>query len=200
MSDSLPLFYSCDIETLGLKVTDPIIEIGLCEVWNDIDAVDHIRLETHSVVVPLNPLSLSVQADTLKFHLRTPLGGELIYKALSLEHSPKSLRAAWANLIENFLGTLGSATPGPFAKVPWYFRGPHFDAAMIKYWLDDLQLPVPWKYYAVRDLRTALVAHNFVPEPRQCEHRAGSDAERQAIDLVGALRKTFGANPDNWRL
>lgn len=47
---------------------------------------------------------------------------------------------------------------GDIKDATWYFRGPHFDAAILEHLFDDFGIQCPWMFWAVRDTRTWLEA------------------------------------------
>ena len=48
---------------------------------------------------------------------------------------------------------------GNISKATWWFRGPHFDAAIMESLFEENGMVAPWKFWAVRDTRTWFEAY-----------------------------------------
>lgn len=74
---------------------------------------------------------------------------------------------------------------------PWSHGAP-FDITILEHALSYLEIPIPWKYYNVRDTRTVFDLYQFDVrnEPRNgTHHNALDDARFQAICIQKALNK-----------
>lgn len=47
----------------------------------------------------------------------------------------------------------------------WFFRGPHFDAAILESLFEDFGIKQPWNFWAVRDTRTWMECHTGSTKP-----------------------------------
>jgi len=186
------LFYSCDIETLGVELHSPIIEIGVCAVYYDA-AQSKFTYRTHSrVCAPSGNGQIELHGlSAMGFHAKTKSGRELLEASLACCHEKESLDNMFAEL------THKEARANPDAI--WFFRGPQFDEAMLR---KQLNQSVPWKYWNVRCQRTVskLLPYTTL-ENTAAEHRAGPDAKAQARDLVNRLlHLNPDVPPDEWEL
>lgn len=165
-------FISCDIETLGTQVNSSIIQIGLCA---------YINGEYITTSELIKPDFDRADADTLAWWRKQPHQFEL-FAAAGRDGAP-TVSKAWDKII----ATLGMSID-ELKALQWWFRGPHFDEAMLNH-----QGPALWEFYNVRDQRTlqktiadvGLSPDVFVDNDfKGQKHDAGFDAEMQARVVV----------------
>ena len=162
-----------DIETLGLRQTSIITQIGWCLF------TPKVVLESGLISMPIGEqimLGRTVDEDTLRFWAKqknspfTSVTGidslEMCFSALSYQVS----RAAevWAN-------------------------GVVFDIGTLEHWAGQIGHVPPWKYSAIRDYRTYYRGvPNYIPYlTEEVTHNGEEDAVQQAEHLIALL----GANP-----
>ena len=190
-----PLFYSCDIETLGVKVDSPVIEIGITAVTvADHQGTPEFLYTTHSIVLGVAD---TVMVDSefrraLIYHYKTAAGYELLAQSLGVVVGLHEFLTKFEALLRQF----GSIDRDAL----WYFRGPQFDQVMIEYNLQPYTHAVPWKYYNVRCQRTVDRMCKKPDQKVEVAHRAGPDSRDQAVRLVTCLKELQGPDPEQWQL
>jgi hypothetical protein len=67
----------------------------------------------------------------------------------------------------------------------WWARGTHFDMTILGSLFDDYEMASPWKFWQVRDVRTAIEVqpHTFKLDKVGTAHAAADDCASQVIDL-----------------
>lgn len=196
-----PLFYSLDIETLGVRLTAPIIEIGICAVTYCPNS-KVLTYTTEQVTIPWHLKDSAIEPETLKFHLRQPGGPALLEATMRdtadvpLNYRPNG--KVTAHFVE-LLGRFG-IKKGEKTNASWYCRHPEFDSYMIRAAVGPHN--TPWHHYNIFDQATVdRLFRNTVPkyEGVVTAHRAGDDAENQARRMVACLRY-LDDNPMNWSI
>lgn len=200
-----PLFYSCDIETLGTDTLSPIIEIGITAAYVNAEN-GGIDLKTASGLVSIDT---SLWSDpevlqTVRYHLKNPSGVCLVSQAI--QHSLHVPDDTLANVWNELLGDVGAKRPPsnpekqPDDRTPWYFRGPQFDAKMLEVQLLEYGVGAPWRYSCVRCQRTLDLTNPNPSTPSDVEHRAGIDARAQAERIVECMISMHGDAIKDWLL
>lgn len=68
-------------------------------------------------------------------------------------------------------------------------NGPQFDISILEYAYRETAQPIPWQYWEVRDIRTALSLHPCALRRRTTKHHAQLDAEHDAKRLAMILNR-----------
>lgn len=174
-----------DIETTGLKPG--------CGVWNIGIAVNGLEgCEEATFVCTINPESLdTVEGITADF--RTILWQQMSNDenwtvAHSYEKSPDALRTMLEDTAE-YLQRVRSAASNEGKKLRLWCKGTNFDFPIMEYLYKLFELPVPWYYNELHDLRTVLSICNVRATKGPNSHDALADAETQLEDLLVCLGK-----------
>lgn len=148
-----------DIETFDVKPTATILSLGAC-------TVPGAQLTFYRECSHVQP-GRTVSGSTLEWwaNQNTPV-----------PESTQSLES----VLQEFVDWINSLGQEPII----WCKGTDFDVAILAHALDQCNIPVPWKYNNVRDMRTVKKLHpqlhyseNFQP------HHALQDALCQARDL-----------------
>lgn len=179
-----------DLEFLSLKANGIIMSLGAV-AW-DIHVPEFKPIRTLDLYPSIDDqLSLGggVSGDTLMWWLqasqaaRTALASGQIYKRNSLEH-----------FLDFFTSWIYSLDDAPVAPRFWS-HGAACDIALLKYWYDALNKPVPWHYRRIRDTRTLYEAGGYETQPIPADvvaHDALADAKFQAESVHKAWRLVRG--------
>lgn len=169
-----PRHFHVDIETLGVEVGSTIVEIGVCEEGDE----NGVVLLTQDI---RDKGELVATLDTLQFHgtrrvhdwyaMGGPSGG-----ALSAHHMLLSLADYFHRRQFNNRDII-------------WMRRPAFDQAHLTHMATAQVIPLPWKFYQVRDHYTYvqtvedLLGVAVISDDRigPTTHRADEDAVQQAI-------------------
>ena len=176
-----------DIETLGVRPTARVIEIG----WATFDPHGPGVIKSGAVAVDVGSQPYgSVDAGTVDFWLKQPEESRLAFaKAKKV-----SIREA-LELLDKELSPWGQFT-GVWS------HGPAFDVTILQGHYDRVGRGMPWGYKAVRDTRTLAYALDLVgltkPEYPQVGvlHSAEGDCVNQALWVQQMVAKLGGDEAD----
>ena len=172
------LHFMLDIETVGKPPIAPIKQIGYATFRDDREGVIHsdtIHVDLKSSVtesgIPIDASTFEwwlLQDDGARQAMTTPgvhIRGALESLTMLVEqHSP---RYVWA-------------------------KPPGFDIYILESLFQGFGMPIPWKHFAVRDMRTLLdlmPEHKTLPEIKPTtKHEAGADAVAQALQVQRLLQ------------
>ena len=163
-----------DIETLATTVDSVILSIGAVNIDNFYDSF-YVEVETE-----VGQEGRRTEKSALDFWEKhkeiMPKGKHLLYDSV------RAFRFWYL------------ARPGRRFDEVWC-QGTDFDIAILKHVFDSFDLLTPWKYSAVRDLRTIRKFLQLtVPESikNECAHNALADAKFQANVLKEILKVVHG--------
>lgn len=138
----------CDIETFSVRKNAVIPSLGILSIEINDEALDY----TYKDCLAL--------ADSVKLDMDEQLtAGRHIMKE-TMDWWSKQDKAALASVtpdgsevsILEFHKWLDQF--GDIKNATWWFRGPHFDAAIMESLFEDFNIRAPWNFWAVRDTRT----------------------------------------------
>lgn len=176
-------FISVDIETLGTYIDSSIIQLGVCLCIAN-------RYFTQSVF--LKPDYSRADADTLEWWNTQP-NKDIIFGAAETK-GVADLDHAWGIVLNGMRDYINEKNLPlvKFGDLDWWFRGPQFDEAMLRY-----QGPTFWKYSRVDDQRSLTRLMDRLGYPREdhetppvggSKHDAAFDAEMQARSINSCLK------------
>lgn len=174
-----------DIETLGIEKPTPVLTIG---------AVIHDHKKDEIVV------ARNFEID-LKSYKETPAEIDLDTILFWMKQNPAAQKAAFLgenirpvkDVLMDFVNFCNAVKPD------FYWGCSHdFDFGHLEWWLNYWGIPVPWKFWQLRDIRT-LCCNDLIPEERRDIfkavfplHSAVSDAMRECELLKIAINKLKG--------
>jgi len=172
-----------DIETLSLDIRAMVLSIGavyidLSEEWT----FEQILNNSVELLVGTDLQYIAkrhVSASTVQWWKGQ---GEAAKRVLT----PGPLKTINPNeWPQKLSGELALSLP-QLKALPWFFRGPQFDATILGTLSDDFGIDTPWEYYNVRDVRTWWDAHGLDRQHRPAKpsqmipHNAAHDAAYDA--------------------
>jgi hypothetical protein len=175
-----------DLETLGETPGCVILSIGAAAFDSTaILSTFEVRIDARSC----QRAGLTINADTVMWWLGQSEGARTALLSGAAVPLPDALAQ-----FTGWLATLAS-------PVRLWSKGPSFDAAVLGVAYRAAGLPVPWKYWDERCVRTILDLTELntrdYHEPGDIPHRALSDALVQARAVQEAMRRiTNGAKAD----
>lgn len=175
-----PPCFTADIETVGIRKTSGILSIGIVPFDPEIDTSFE---------------ELVANGFEIKFDLEAQFKAGCTYDESTMKWWSEQNEAAQRVLEPSdqdfhplqFFEVIDEHWSLPaMNQARWFFRGPHFDAAMVEHMFGCFNLSTPWKYYKVRDIRTWLECNGLpdnlkleAPEgfiPHDAVHDAAFDA------------------------
>jgi hypothetical protein len=186
---------SIDIETLSLKKDALVLSVGVVIF----DAESGLRKARYELFLdPKAQPNRDISPSTVRWWFADqPLA------LLNVVHGLSAAMKTDASYVEFNLNPaeLASKLAGIWAthspEEVW-FKGPQFDEVVLQSLLDG---NVPWKYDAVRDMRTLEKKFGHVAPPTNIlpvAHDALEDADAQAdriVDIMGAISRGFPQEP-----
>lgn len=168
-----------DIETLGLEVGCPIIQIGAIEVKKEFGEWTLGRSFYTGITIESNIKNgfINISKDTLKFWSNNAESFSKIFEKLTRIKDAITSFHEYLNEIDNELNF-------------FWCKGTDFDFPILKNAFEKFDLPVPWGYSQIRDIRTIqdpMFYGNFVPKINN--HDALSDAINEATVLIAVLNR-----------
>jgi hypothetical protein len=188
-----------DIETLSLRTDALVVSIAATAFFKH-----ELKNESGRALNYRDFLNRGIEVF-FDMHQQTDIGRNMQHSTLKFweDLRKEQSKACWCldnpvrdpvqvgvqKLTAHFQGMCNGDTP----ETTWYFRGSHFDAAIMDSLCDDFQIKRIWQYNKVRDLRTYFEAvnfdtANFYPPKEHVPHDALCDASWDAWLLQYAMR------------
>lgn len=147
-----------DIETLGIKKPTPVLTIGA--VIHDQKQLEVVAKKAFEIdLKSYEETPAEIELDTLLFWMKQ---NPTVQKVAFLGKNVRPIKEVLLNFV-NFCNA---------AKPDFYWgNAPDFDLGHLEWWLDYYCIPVPWKYWQLRDIRTL------------CSEDLISELEREVINL-----------------
>lgn len=166
-----------DLETMSVKVTAAIIQIGACAFNSRTGAIGAsilIDVDLHSSILAGG----DVDDSTVKWWRDR---GGLRLEAPRNIHVAMEMFKKWYAATSDSLNTISPSI---------YAQGSHFDAAVLGSAYERAGRSYPWPHYTVRDTRTIYdIAYElgWKKPPGEVAHQALDDCKAQVKTLVSAL-------------
>lgn len=174
-----------DIETLGIKKPTPVLTIGAVlhdHKQDEIVSARNFEIDLKSY----EGTPAEIELDTLLFWMRQPPAAQ---KVAFLSDSVKPAK----DVLLNFVAFCNKVKPDFY-----WGNAPDFDFGHLEWWLDYYGIPVPWKYWQLRDIRT-LCSEDLIPQGKRVDlsvifppHWSVNDALREREFLKIAINKLKG--------
>jgi DNA polymerase III epsilon subunit-like protein len=176
-----------DIETMGTRPGAMIAAIGAC-TFGEARCIEQHRLDLTVSLAGQEARGLHADADTVLWWMAQ---SEEARAALTRQASALPLPEALA-VLQHFLGMVAADR-----QLCLWCNGANFDAPLLEAAYRACGRPVPWRYSAVRDLRTLLELAGVDPKAYRpaVAHRALDDALAQAAAAEEALRILAARRP-----
>lgn len=160
-----------DIETLGNKPKSVVFEVGVV-IFNDRHILDKRLFKLNSAAAI--GAGFIVVESTMKWWEKQDrdIKQDVLYKG---------------DLKTDLIDFTDFCFKHSTDQTKWWSQG-HFDFPLIEDYLNYFNLPIPWKYWNIRELRTALEVLGFDYHNANKPHNAAEDAALQAQRLIKALK------------
>lgn len=175
-----------DIETLGCKTTSAMLSIGA--VMFDINTGEsNIEFHQHIDLQDCMNHGLTVDASTIMWWLKQyDDARKAIYDQ---KGSPLKDVLTQFTAYFNSCKELGGEEPQIWGN------GAAFDVSILQHAYETLNMEIPWSFYNVRDVRTAVMYHPEVKANMEFEgikHDALADCKHQIKYLTEITKKIVG--------
>lgn len=193
--------FMVDIETLSTAVNAVVLSVGAVEFDPFTDKIERefyreLRLDMQH--------ARNVSADTVHWwakQLTENNATNILAKANADKIPPHTVVFELAEFFKCG-GLYGTTQPEEYKNIEVWACDPDFDLAILSNLYSELNLPVPWKFYKTRSVRTARMLNEVagIEVPKApVTHNALEDCIRQAkevSDLLSTLHR-LGQNKQN---
>lgn len=182
-----------DIETLSTRVDAHILSVGAVGITPDLN----LHPEELFYVICEGTQDRHIDLKTVEWWMKQP---KEAFPFSSKAGAQLKDSLVW---FDSWIRSLSKKYEVEFCgnNVEIWCKGTDFDVAILAHAYNQFNFPVPWKYNAVRDLRTLAKEFPEILKTKEIpSHNALDDAKQQAYWLIEILRRiknlkeSYGAN------
>jgi hypothetical protein len=148
----MTIYTFCDIETFATDARAVVPAVGILRIHLNEQALNYEYVEVLEMAASIKfdvgeqvQLGRNIDPSTMAWWAKQP-------PAAQKSVAPDGTQVSFKEFLPWITETFGPEEPGD--KATWWFRGPHFDAAILQNLFEDFGHRTPWNFWEVRDTRT----------------------------------------------
>ena len=173
--------FTVDIETLGLNPDAIVLSIGAVRwtlkggIIGKFHEALHLGAQKGRTLTP----------ETIQFWIDQP-------RNFGLDNTHRYLPSTSLQHLREFICLYWTSK-----KSTIWAQGPQFDITILEHMYKEQELPIPWEYNSVRDVRTLWKLFPYKSDvPNAHKHNALEDARTEALNTINILRSLQSALGD----